>query len=191
MWIRLSGWLHKISNGWVALAGVIIFLLFTALVLPTQTASQDSEIAEVGSPDLSFYYSAADLYDMAEAYGENGRADYIQARFTFDLVWPLVYTFFLVTSISWVSARAFGAQSNWQMANLAPVLGMLFDYLENTATSLVMWRYPAQTPFVDWLAGVFTALKWVFIMGSFILLFVGVVLAIGGWIRKSTGVTNN
>ena len=178
MWIRVSGWLHKISNGWVALAGMVVFLLFTALVLPAQTAREDTEIGEVGSPDLSFIYSAADLYAMAEGYGEAGRSEYVRVRFTFDLVWPLVYTFFLVTSISWVYARAFRTQSKWQLANLAPVLGMLFDYLENIATSLVMWRYPIQTPVVDWLAGVLTGLKWILISVSFILLLIGTGIAL-------------
>lgn len=185
MWIRFSGWLHKISNGWVALAGVVVFLLFTILVLPAQTAREDTQIGEVGSPDLSFYYSAADLYQMAEAYGEAGRAEYIRVRFTFDLMWPMVYTFFLATAISWVFARAFSEQSKWQLANLTPVLGMLFDYLENIATSLVMLRYPAQTLVVDWLAGIFTGLKWIFVGGSFILLLVGAVIAIWGWINQS------
>jgi len=191
MWIRFSGWLHKISKGWVALAGVVVFLLFTALVLPAQTAREDTEIGEVGSPDLSFYYSAADLYEMAEAYGEAGRSEYIRVRFTFDLVWPLVYTLFLVTSISWVYARAFSEGSKWQLANLAPVLGMIFDYLENMATSLVMWRYPAQTAVVDWLAGIFTILKWVLISASFILLIVGAVFATWGWIKQSRSPKDN
>ena len=185
MWIRFSTWLYKVSSAWIALAGVVVFLLFTALVLPAQTARQDSEIGGVGSPDLSFYYSAADLYHMAEAYGEAGRSEYIRVRFTFDLMWPLVYTFFLATAISWIFARAFSEQSKWQLANLAPVLGMLFDYLENIATSLVMLRYPAQTLVVDWLAGIFTGLKWIFIGGSFILLLVGAVIAIWGWINQA------
>ena len=191
MWIQFSGWLHKISKGWVALAGVVVFLLFTALVLPAQTAREDTEIGEVGSPDLSFIYSAADLYQMAEVYGEAGRSEYVRVRFTFDLVWPLVYTFFLVTAISWVYTRAFSAQSKWQLANLAPVMGMLFDYLENIATSLVMWRYPTQTPVIDWLAGAFTGLKWILISASFILLLIGTGIAIWGWIKKGRSDSNN
>ena len=191
MWIRFSGWLHRISNGWVALAGIVVFILFTALVLPGQFAREDTEIGEVGSPDLSFYYSADDLYRMAEAYGEQGRAEYIRVRFTFDLIWPLVYTFFLATAISCVYARAFSEGSKWQLANLAPVVGMLFDYLENIATSLVMWRYPTQTPVIDWLAGVFTFVKWVLVSGSFILLLVGAVIAIWEWIKRGRSVSNN
>lgn len=110
---------------------------------------------------------------MAEGYGEAGRVNYIQARFTFDLIWPLVYTFFLVTCLSWIYGRALTAESKWRKINLLPVLGMVGDYLENISTSAVMWRYPLPTPIIDWMAGVFTALKWLFIGCSFAGLLIG------------------
>jgi hypothetical protein len=55
---------------------------------------------------------------------------------------------------------------------------MLFDYLENISTSLVMFRYPSPTPVVPWLAPIFTAVKWVFVNGSFVLLALGAVIAV-------------
>lgn len=174
---RFSDWLYKISKAWVTLAALVVFMLFTALVLPGQTAGADSRAPGVGSPDTSFLYSADDLYRMAEAYGLEGREAYIRARFTFDLAWPLVYTAFLSTSISLVFTKAFAPGSRWRPANLAPVLGALFDILENSAASLVMLRYPERTPVVDWLAPGFTLVKWIFVGGSFVLLLVGVGVA--------------
>jgi hypothetical protein len=129
---------------------------------------------DVGSPDLSFFYSPADLYRMAEAYGPPGRRAYIRQRFTFDVAWPIVYTLFLTTAISWLFRRTFPTESRWQLANVAPVAGALLDYLENLSTSLVMARYPARTPVVDVLAPAFTFAKWVFVGGSFVLLVVGI-----------------
>lgn len=182
---KQSQWLYKISTGWVALAGLVIFLLFTALVLPGQSAQAEAVSGEAGSPDMSFFYSPQSLYEMAEAYGEQGRSAYIRARFTFDLIWPLVYTLFLSTAISWVYARAFAPESRWRWANLAPLLGMVFDYLENISTSLVMYRYPASTDLIAGLAPIFTSIKWIFVNGSFVLLSLGVVIAIWRWVRKS------
>jgi hypothetical protein len=184
MGTRISDWLSRISTGWVALAALLIFLLFTALVLPQQATKAELETGSADSPDTSFFYTPGELYRIAEAYGEQGRQAYIRARFTFDLIWPLVYTLFLVTAISWVFGRAFAPDSRWQRTNLAPLLGALFDYLENVSTSLVMGRYPAQTPVVDLLAPLFTALKWGLLGVSFLLLLVGVVVAIGRWIRR-------
>lgn len=185
MWKRLSDGIQRISTGWVTLAALVFFLAFTALVLPRQAAQAEADAGGADSPDMSFFYSAAELYDMAKAYGSEGRAAYVRARFTFDLVWPLVYTVFLCTSISWVYARAFPRHSAWQRANLAPLLGALFDYLENLSTSLVMLRYPAQTAVVDWLAPIWTLIKWILVYGSFALLVIGVAVGIisGIWRR--------
>jgi hypothetical protein len=181
---RLSDWLHRVSNSWVTLSALAIFLLFSALVLPRQAARAGQDTGDAGSPDMSFYYSAGDLYQMAEAYGEEGREAYVRARFTFDVIWPLVYTLFLSTAISWLFSKAFAPNSRWQLGNLAPVLAALFDYLENVSTSLVMSRYPDQTAVVDMLAPVFTLAKWVVLSGSFVLLFAGVVAAVWQWSRK-------
>ena len=184
MWKRLSDFLYRITNGWVAFLALVVFLLFAGLVLPGQAASAETYSGNAGSPDLSFYYSAQDLYHMAEVYGDQGRGAYVRARFTFDLIWPLVYTFFLCTAISWVYTRAFTADSLWRGANLAPVLAILFDYLENLSVSLVMLRYPHPTNVVDSLAPLFTMLKWVLVIGSVGLLFTGAAIAVWQWIKK-------
>ena len=181
MWKRISDWLHQFASGWVALSALAVFLLFSVLVLPGQSTASETASGNAGSPDTSLYYSADDLYHMAEVYGEQGRAAYVRARYTFDVIWPVVYTVFLSTAISWVYSRAFTPPSRWQRANLAPVLGALFDYLENVSTSLVMLRYPDRTPGVDILAPIFTSVKWVFVTGSFVLLLAGVVVGVWRW----------
>jgi hypothetical protein len=184
---RLSGWLSRVSTGPVALVALVIFLLFTALVLPRQSRTAEAVSRGAGSPDTSFLYAAGDLYRMAEAYGAAGRAAYVRARFTFDVIFPLVYTLFLGTAISWVFARAFPPGSPWQRANLAPLVAALFDLLENASTSLVMARYPLKTPVVDALAPLFSLAKWVFVIGSFVLLFAGVVIAVWRRVKKGNG----
>ena len=183
MWHRLSERIHRVSKGWVALSALVIFLLFTALVLPGQASKTEADTGAAGSPDTSFYYTADDLYKMAEAYGKEGGKAYVRARFTFDLVWPLVYTMFLSTGISWVYHRAFAPTSPWQRANMAPILGALFDYLENISTSVVMARYPSPTAVVDTLAAIFTMIKWIFVNGSFALLLIGIAVGVWRWAR--------
>lgn len=185
MWRQISDRLYRVTNGWIALAALIVFVLFTALVLPGQAAQAEGETADAGSPDLSLWYSPGDLYRMAEAYGEQGRRAYVRARFTFDLIWPLVYGVFLTTAIGWLYARAFPPGSRWRLANLAPPLGVALDYLENLSTSAVMLRYPSQTPVVDVLAPVATLAKWVFVGGSFVLLIAGLVAVIWQWIARA------
>ena len=175
---RLSEWLIKISSGWVTLAALLIFIGFTALVLPRQASSGSSASEAVGSPDLSLVYSSADLYRMAEAYGVDGRAEYIRVRFTFDLIWPVVYTVFLVSAMSWLYSHAFRPGSPWRLTNLVPLLAVTLDYLENISTSLVMYRYPDSCVLAAGSAPFFTLLKWTMVAGSFGLLVFGLVAAI-------------
>jgi hypothetical protein len=172
----ISDALYRLSTGWVTLAGLTVFLLFTALVLPAQSRQTGGATGDVSSPDTSFFYSPDDLYSMAEAYGPEGRAAYVRARLTFDVVWPLVYFWFLGTALSFVFGRATSPDSPWRYANLAPLFGLIFDYLENVATSVVMARYPHPSPLFATMAPLFTATKWVFVGGSFALLVIGLIL---------------
>jgi len=177
----LSNWLYRISTGWVVLAASVLFVLFLVVVLPRQAASAEQSTGTGESPDGSFVYSADDLYRFAELYGVEGRQAYVRARFTFDVIWPIVYTAFLGTTLSWVYRKAFVVGSPWRYANLSPVLGAIFDYGENVSTSVVMIRYPARTPVVDILAPAFTLVKWVFVNGSFVLLILGIVIGLWRW----------
>lgn len=183
--LPLSRKLHRLSTGWVALAAVVVFALFMVFVLPQQALDAAASSGNAGSPDTSLWYTPAELYRMAEVYGAAGRRAYIRARFTFDLVWPLVYGAFLATAISWLNRAAFPAESLGRLANLVPALGVVLDFLENISTSLVMARYPRRTPGVDLLAPVFTLTKWLFVGGSFVLLVAVAAAALWRRVRRS------
>mgnify|MGYP006297272367 CR=1 FL=1 len=180
MCVRISAWLHKISSGWLVLGTLAIFFLFMILILPSQAAKADP----AGSPDTSLYYSPAELYRLAEAYGPEGRRHYLRSRFSFDLIFPLVYAAFLATNISWLLRRTFPLQSWWQRLNLVPLWGAFFDYLENITASLVMWRYPVQVPIAATLAPLFTLVKWFFVGGGFLFLIVVGLVRLGQWLRS-------
>ena len=167
---RLSNWLYAFSGGKLALGALAVFLLFGALVLPGQSALAAQYSGGLGSPDTSLPYSSQDLNAMAEAYGEAGREAYIRARFTFDLAFPLVYTFFFITSTSWLLGRTLPPASPWRLLNLLPLAAMLLDFLENTATTVVMARFPQPAPIAALLAPPFSLLKWVLVGASFLLL---------------------
>jgi hypothetical protein len=85
MWKKPSDWIHRVSNGWAALSALVVFLLFTLFVVPGRSSRAEADTGDSKSPDMSFYYTADDLYKMAEPYGEEGRQAYVRARFTFDL----------------------------------------------------------------------------------------------------------
>ena len=177
---KLSAWLYRISKGWVALFAVAIFFLFMFTVLPDQAAKAEAYAQGAGSPDTSFFYRPEALFEIAEAYGQEGREAYVRARFTFDLAFPLVYGGFLAFTISWFLGKSLAEDSRWRLFNLTPVLGVIFDLLENIAASLVIGLYPQRLAAVAWLASVFTLVKWIFVYGSFVVLLAAIVV----WLVK-------
>jgi len=181
---KFSDWLIRISNGWVTLTSLVVFILFMILVLPAQSKRAETASRGAETPDLSMLYSSKDLYRMAESYGVDGRQEYIRMRFTFDLAWPLVYASFFTAVTSWLFARTFQTGSNWRLTNLIPILGMLLDFLENITTSIIMFRYPSRTPVVDVLAPVFTFTKWTALGCSAVVLVGGIVYAVWKRIKE-------
>ena len=176
---KLSQSLYRLSSGPVTLAALAVFILFMVFVLPDQAQKAEAVSGGAGSPDTSYFYSSADLNRMAEAYGEEGRAAYVYARFTFDLVFPVVYLAFLATSISWLLNKGVPEPDNkWRLLNLFPVLGAIFDYGENITASIFMMTYPSPSTWAGVLAPVFTLVKWFFVNGSFVVLLIAGALAL-------------
>lgn len=165
-----SRWWYQHVNGWTVVAAVGVFLVFGATVLPAQAEKTERYAGSQGTPDTSFIYTPDDLYDAAERFGEQGRSDFIYSKRTFDVVWPLVYAFFLCTLLTALLRLTFPGDSRWRLLNLLPWAAVVMDYLENTFTSLVMSRYPERTAIAADLAPVMTSVKWTFTIGSFVLL---------------------
>ncbi len=169
MFIKLSAWLRVKSTGWIALGTLGLMLLFTILVLPSQAEASLESTGSTSIPDTSLYYSPSDLYQIAENYGPEGRQAYIYSRWTFDLIFPLVYVSFLTIGLSWFSKQLITYSKIWNLVNLIPLLSGLLDYLENSATSLVMYLYPVRWTGAALLASLFSLLKW----GTIVLSFIG------------------
>ena len=176
---RISQYFYSKSSFWVFLITLALFVMFMLVVLPSEASRSDEVLGSAPSPDTSFYYSKDDLYQMAEEYGQEGRLYYLDSRISFDIIWPLVYTFFLINAISWLLDKTILEGSKLRLLNLVPLAGILLDYLENISNMVVMFRFPQQTDILASLAGIITSLKWVFVGGSFLILVFGIVLWVG------------
>ncbi len=155
------------TNALIVFLSLLIFMSFILFVLPQESAKSEAfGLSE--SIDTSFLYSADDLYRIAESYGEDGRAFYIRQRFTFDLIWPIAYTQFILIA----SAYFYKKTKLLKASNLLYValIAAAFDYLENIMTSTVLFRFPQTTPIVADLAGIMTLLKWSTLSLAFMIL---------------------
>lgn len=161
----------------------VLFLLFLVFVLPQVSNYSSKAIGQTESPDQSFIYSGSQLYGLAERYGEAGRRTYIQLRWTFDLIWPVVYTLFLVT---WtIKLVEYTSSKSWMKYLVAlPIMALLFDFLENIGATIVMARYPLESGIVQVITPIVTFIKWITVLGSFLLLLLLIVIVLTSKIKK-------
>ncbi len=152
--MRFIKWYH-------VLVFTLLFLIFMIFILPNEAAASSANGIEQ-SPDTSIFYTSQTLYRLADEYGEAGRDFYITQRFTFDLIWPIVYGLFLISSVGFLTYRI--NNPKYKQIFLLPLLAMLFDYLENISVSITMSRYPSLTPIISHLAGFMTLFKWLILM---------------------------
>jgi hypothetical protein len=167
----IKNWFHLSIDSipyWFGLVSTLVFVVFIVVILPQQSGLALS-FGLKESVDTSWFYNGTELYRIAESYGALGRQFYIYQRWTFDLVWPIVY-FSFIFSLSALLYRSIGLSkmNRWILSFIW--FGTAFDFLENIMVSLVMYRYPSPTWIIADFAGTATSLKWIFIVLSFLVL---------------------
>jgi hypothetical protein len=151
---------HFLKEPWIILASWFIFVMFLVIVLPA-VAYRTAELGVTPSIDTNFAFDPQSIYPILEGYGVAGRAYYLQQRWRFDLVWPLLYGLPL-----WLTSHRFmGALPNVNLKwlNLTPLLAILFDYLENIVFSLMVLLYPNQILLLAYIGVSFSLMKWLFL----------------------------
>lgn len=178
---KLSRFFYRISSGWITLTVLVVFLIFSLLTLPEQTIQTETYSHGLGSPDTSLFYTRDRLIQMAEVYGESGREAYLQARWGFDLAFPIIYTGFLLTSISFLFKKGGLEKSRLAILNVIPLAAFLLDLAENCAASVVMAAYPIRYVWAEILASIFTPLKWLLVTFSILQVLAGLI----NWLIRS------
>ncbi len=187
MFRSISAKIHQISTTRAMIISLTIMVLFMVFVLPKQSENSSIETGSTRSPDTSFFYLPEELYQIANEYGPEGRQAYIKTRWTFDLIFPLVYVFFLSVGISWFSKSITGWKDFWKNGNLFPLLAGLFDYLENGAATWVMNIYPDRLSGLAYLTSIFSLTKWAVISLAFLVLFIFAIGALVARQKKKSG----
>lgn len=151
----------------------VLFALFMIFVLPAASQKVSATLGETPLPDTSFFYSGEEVYQAAEAIGEEGRAFYVRQRITFDFIWPLVYAWFLFSGLRLIyrnSSIEFLAKSiPW-----LPILGLVADYLENALASMIMLFFPSRLAFAEKWLPICSLIKWSALILAFLLLLAGI-----------------
>lgn len=144
------------------------FLFFIILILPVMAYWMYLITDTTLSPDTLIGFDIQTYYSIREIYGYFGRRLYLIQRVTFDVIWPVVYTVFLLAVI----ARF---KKNFKLNNslfVFPVIIVLLDFVENILASIFMFLYPKTMDALLYILMIITNLKWILLAFiSIILLF--------------------
>lgn len=157
----IERWLRKYVSWSITGLSTVIFVLFTLLVLPRVSAYTAITLGGAGYPDTTLLYTGKELYNIAERYGPEGRRLYVQIRWTFDLVWPLVYSVFFTTLV--ISLTNDITHNIVRKLYIIPLLALVFDFTENSFATLVMLTYPKELIFLGTLTSYVSLIKWLLI----------------------------
>jgi len=143
----------------------VIFVLFIGIVLPFFASLTEEKTNSNFSPDTGFFYTIDQFYENMEIYNESGRNFYILMRWTFDIIWPLVYFSFFISCLSYLSLK-YERKRRLFIFSL-PILGLGFDIIENILATINVAIYPNRAVYLVKFLQIASILKWIFIALTF------------------------
>ena len=158
---RFSDQLVRLATGRNLLLLFLLFLLTTSVIFPLVSSLIEDPAGELEKVDTKLYYSPAELYEIMEPYGDQGRRVYALSHLTADVLFPLVYAFFFGLLISYLFQRAFPKEFWVQRLNLVPFGLLIFDLIENVGVVILLLAYPTQMVGLAHLTGLVTSVKWI------------------------------
>lgn len=141
-WTRLAT--HKKSLP--LLLGALVVLLAVFYMLELKLIAYSG----VGLIDRKYGYCPAELADMLEKYGPEGRQLHLIIYWTADLLFPAVYFLLFTVALIRTGAVRF---------HRLPILLVVMDFLENSSVGYLLWKYPEFNRSLAGAAGVFTLTK--------------------------------
>lgn len=181
---KISSKFHAWANGWLVLVLVALDMFFMGFIMPLIGGLMKDGTGLQQPLDLMFFSTPEKTFAMIESYGENTRAFYRNVELTVDIIYPIIYTLAFGLLISWLFQRGFKPDHKIQKWNVVPVFAWFFDLLENLGIVTLLSVWPSQPVALAWLMMVFTTVKWVFAIGSMLLMVVGLAMAAKNGFRK-------
>ena len=145
-------------------------------------ASKQPGCADI--PDLSYGLSQEKVYHDLECMGPDARTIYKKESITKDSLYPVSYGLFFAFTLLALSSLIFRRKWIVIVVTILPLIGMLFDFLENYQLRKLMDQFPELQQGTVTLASTANIGKW-----SFIYLSIAFTLILAVWsLIRATGV---
>lgn len=169
----ISRFFHKLARGWLIL---VIVAVFVPYILTTFPVVQSMPGGDIVSLDAQLFYTPQQAFATIASYGD-AAPYWVRIYLTWDILNPIFYTLLLCIILSWLLQRALPPESRLRSFNALPVLGGLFDVLENIAAVILLSVYPARPVALAWVATICTVGKITFIAASLVIAVVALIAA--------------
>ena len=179
-------YLQKIASGRVVLFSVILTMAVYLLMLLNTIPKVESFAPGIALFDLSpSGYSYQHAASLLGTLGETGRSVYLYQQLPVDFIYPGLFAISYSLLLIWLFAKGFKPESKIFYLAIVPVLGGLFDYLENVCIVLMIKSFPDLSQELVTVASSFSVLKSIFTTGFFFLLLIGFVAYIVSLIKRN------
>jgi len=124
--------------------------------------------SSTGQPplDLRFTHSPKVTYKNFDAMSEDQQKRYMIGELTTDIIYPIIYTLFFSFSLLLLF------KGN-QIIPFVPYGAFIMDVFENLSLFTLLKLYPQHINWLAWVSSIFSTLKWLFVMLSFLLIILG------------------
>lgn len=129
--------------------------------------------------DTRLAYTFDDVNELLTALGASGRQLYTYHQIA-DSLFPLAYALTMAFVLGTLVRRVSPENARTRAMVLLPLLGALFDYLENALIATQIASYPALSPAIIAVASAMTGAKWILMAASFAAI---TILAIVSYLR--------
>lgn len=153
--------LNKLATWKVIVPLSVLYILFPSVIFRHyQSVMAEMAQGTVQILDLRLSYSWQEVKALFDQLGTDGRDVYRTVSNSIDMIYPLLYCALLILVLAFLLKKVTSARSKWMYLSFIPIIGMLFDFLENLSILDLLNKYPNFTAADVASASFFTTLKW-------------------------------
>ena len=146
-------------------SSIIFFVLAMIFLLPYMSSLGEELPASI---DTNFFYSMYELKNLILLFNDSHIETYINIRWSYDVIWPVIYTFFFVMMN--IRLNIIRKKKLINLFTIIALLPFIFDIMENILITLILSFKNARINLIFLLASFSSALKWLSIAIVFIIL---------------------
>jgi len=146
--------------------GIFIIIVFNVILFPKFAELFLGVKIDIKSIlDVKFSYTTTMAYTLFNHLGKDGRNAYKLSELLIDIPYAIIYGFVYTFILN-----SFKKLKNYKALILVPLLISFFDLLENSGIIFMLTKYPIKLAIICNLTSIFTSLKWIFAIVTFVLI---------------------